>query len=295
MGFCILCFKPPKSNATNINESLEGSQNLVIRDLIRVYFSFGEVRVKKKFKKKILKFLNFQRILTETKSETLCYRCFVHVTEFHAFHESVAINYGFYEHLQSHEKKEPESSIVYETMQEDKQHPATSGMFDDQLIKMEEPDDESPPIEMNWIDEYAQESVMTPMPEPTPSTSKQHSRRGRPRKIKTEEGPSHEESADDQRIRDTASTTCEYCFEDLINFREAKIHYKEMHGVEGYFTCCGKKFKQKCRLVDHVNLHYELLHNCTICGKSFSSKSYLMKHMACHEVEKEYVRLSTFS
>lgn len=229
--------------------------------------------------------------MSETKSETMCYRCYVHVSEFHTFHESVAINYGFYEHLQSQEKKEePENFTMYEAMQEDQHRPATSDMLDE--IKIEEPDDETPPIEMNWIDEYAQEeSAMTPMPEPTPSTSKEHSRRGRPRKIKAEESPSQVESADDQRIRDTANTTCEYCFEDLINFREAKIHYKEMHDIEGYFTCCGKKFKQKCRLIDHVNLHYELSHGCTICGKSFSSKSYLMKHMACHEVEKEYVRL----
>jgi hypothetical protein len=222
--------------------------------------------------------------LNETKGENICYRCFVHVSEFHTFHESVAINYGFYDHLQSHEKKEPESLIMYEEVHESKHNPE---ILDEQMIKIEEPDEVSPPIEMNWLDEYSQE-VMTP--EPAPSTSR--GKRGRPRKFKTEEDSvSLLESAEDQRIRDTANTTCEYCFEDLINFREAKIHYKEMHGIEGYFICCGRKFKQKCRLVDHINLHYELAHGCTTCGKSFSSKSYLMKHMACHEVDKEYVRI----
>lgn len=159
------------------------------------------------------------------------------------------------------------------------------------MIKVEEPDDEDEEreetqIEMNWIDEYSQESLLSPMP----STSK--GRRGRPRKEKVESDSlnSLNESADDQRIRDTVNTNCDYCCEDLINFKDAKIHYKEMHGVEGFFICCGRKFKQKCRLIDHVNSHYDLAYSCTFCEKGFNSRSYLMKHMACHEVDKQFVR-----
>lgn len=188
--------------------------------------------------------------------------------------------------MQLNEKKEHEEN--FGTIQESLQHPV-AGIIDEEMIKIEQPDEEITPVEtitMNWMDEYSQESVM---PEPTPTTSKQYSRRGRPRKFKDEDS-STRESIEDQRIRDTVSTTCEYCLEDLNNFKEAKIHYKEMHGVEGYFICCGRKFKQKCRLVDHVNLHYELAYACNICGKSFNSKSYLIKHQACHEVEREFVR-----
>lgn len=63
-----------------------------------------------------------------------------------------------------------------------------------------------------------------------------------------------DETADDQRIRETASMTCEYCMEGVDGFREAKVHYMEEHGVVGYIICCGKKFKQKCRLIDHVRV-----------------------------------------
>lgn len=47
MGFCLLCLNPSKTNATNINESVKDAQDLLIGDLIRIYLTFGEVRVEK--------------------------------------------------------------------------------------------------------------------------------------------------------------------------------------------------------------------------------------------------------
>ena len=46
------------------------------------------------------------------------------------------------------------------------------------------------------------------------------------------------DSADDQRIRETANMFCEMCHEPLDSLREAKSHYKLAHTVEGYIVCC---------------------------------------------------------
>lgn len=48
------------------------------------------------------------------------------------------------------------------------------------------------------------------------------------------------DSADDQRIRETASMSCEFCNELLDSLRDAKSHYKLSHGTEGYIVCCDR-------------------------------------------------------
>lgn len=100
------------------------------------------------------------------------------------------------------------------------------------------------------------------------------------------------ELADDERIRETAQMFCELCPAVLESLRDAKSHYKNFHCREGYIKCCHRKFKQRCRLVEHVNTHYNFTYQCPVCNKTFDSKSYLSKHMACHETVKEYVSCS---
>lgn len=194
----------------------------------------------------------------------------------------MASNYGLNEQL---EKTETSDLIVYDGAQFSDEKAVE--MLDEAMIKLEEPDEETPQVEMNWVDEYSQEALT-----PRPSTSREVRKYKKNRAKKESPSSTFNDSADDQRIREMVNMNCEYCFEDLINFREAKIHYKEQHDVEGYFKCCGRKFKQKCRLIDHVNSHYDLAYNCTFCEKGFNSRSYLMKHMACHEVDKQFVSFS---
>lgn len=55
------------------------------------------------------------------------------------------------------------------------------------------------------------------------------------------------------------------------------------------FFYVNRKFKQRCRLVEHVNTHYNYSYTCPVCSKSFDSKSYLVKHQACHDNNKQYV------
>lgn len=96
-------------------------------------------------------------------------------------------------------------------------------------------------------------------------------------------------SADDQRIRETANMKCDICLELMDSLRDAKAHFKLMHGLDGYLVCCERKFRQRCRLVEHVNTHYNYSYGCRICSKTFDSKSYLTKHLACHDDNKQYV------
>lgn len=96
------------------------------------------------------------------------------------------------------------------------------------------------------------------------------------------------DTADDQRIKETAKMFCDLCSLPVDSLREAKAHFKYVHNREGYLICCDRKFKQRCRLVEHVNTHYHVTYPCEICGKSFDSKSYLSKHLACHETIREY-------
>lgn len=97
------------------------------------------------------------------------------------------------------------------------------------------------------------------------------------------------DSADDQRIRETANMYCEICLMQLDSLREAKSHYKMSHATEGYIICCERKFKQRCRLVEHVNTHFNYTYSCNVCLKTFDSKSYLNKHQACHDEFKQFV------
>lgn len=94
---------------------------------------------------------------------------------------------------------------------------------------------------------------------------------------------------DDLKIQETANMFCDICQQPLESLKDAKSHYKLMHGTLGYIVCCNRKFKQKCRLVEHVNTHYNFTYPCPQCDKTFDSKAYLGKHMACHETVKIYV------
>lgn len=177
------------------------------------------------------------------------------------------------------------------------------------LVKVE-PDEEEQNHLVNWLGDYEERDTLVQQDDDvysesnnssssttssssseddTPRTRVRRKYRKRKDKTRSDRDYSLNETIDDQRIRETANMQCEYCMKGLSNFREVKIHYKEEHGVSGYIICCGKRFKQKCRLVDHVSKHYDLSYECHTCQKSFDSKTYLIKHLACHDNEKQYV------
>lgn len=95
--------------------------------------------------------------------------------------------------------------------------------------------------------------------------------------------------ADDEKIREFASMFCEICLMPLESMANATAHYKKKHNVKGFLKCCGRKFTQRYRLVDHVNTHLNISYICTVCGKKFDTKQYLRNHMVHHEDDKQFV------
>lgn len=82
---------------------------------------------------------------------------------------------------------------------------------------------------------------------------------------------------------------CEICHAPLESMANAASHYKREHNMKGYLKCCGRKFTQRYRLVDHVNTHLNISYMCQICGKKFDTKQYLRNHMVHHEDDKKFV------
>ena len=56
------------------------------------------------------------------------------------------------------------------------------------------------------------------------------------------------------------------------------------------FICshCGKQFKHKHNLQNHVKVHYETAPKCPECGKQFSRKSNLKQHLLIHSDIKPF-------
>lgn len=59
MGYCILCLNALKSVSTNINDTIKGNGDMLIGDLIRIHFTFGEVRDLKNYFKNLFSFFLF--------------------------------------------------------------------------------------------------------------------------------------------------------------------------------------------------------------------------------------------
>ncbi|XP_035713559.1 zinc finger protein 816-like isoform X3 [Folsomia candida] len=63
-------------------------------------------------------------------------------------------------------------------------------------------------------------------------------------------------------------------------------HVKKEHGqnpVQFPCTLCGKEFKRRAELVQHIPTHTkEKPHNCAICGKSFARRTGLKSHEVTH-------------
>ncbi|XP_048042476.1 zinc finger protein OZF-like [Megalobrama amblycephala] len=127
------------------------------------------------------------------------------------------------------------------------------------------------------------------------------------------------EESEDMKIEETFSVKHEDTEEqtDLMALREAshelnereeeKEHYNLMSeekstefslqkgaqktGTKSCFTCqqCGKSFKHKKHLIDHMSIHTgEKPFTCQQCGQSFRRKGNLKVHMMIHTREKPY-------
>ncbi|XP_037044358.1 transcription factor grauzone-like isoform X2 [Bradysia coprophila] len=88
----------------------------------------------------------------------------------------------------------------------------------------------------------------------------------------------------DAQIRRFFKMKCEICSDvELDTLKRARKHYRQAHKTIGYLTCCGKKFKFRYRMLDHIRYHVNPdAHRCEQCGKSFKDRQALKIHGKTH-------------
>jgi NAD-dependent SIR2 family protein deacetylase len=74
---------------------------------------------------------------------------------------------------------------------------------------------------------------------------------------------------------------CNYRTPNKVSLR---YHYYRVHTNEFRFTCehCGKRFKVKRELADHLVTHSGIQHMCDICGKLYRGEHLLRAHRRLH-------------
>ncbi|XP_065368122.1 transcription factor grauzone-like [Calliphora vicina] len=130
----------------------------------------------------------------------------------------------------------------------------------------------------------------------------------------------HKKENDQFIVEHFKQMSCDLCEVPFENFSAMRKHFATMHDQKGYLVCCNRKFYQRTRLVEHLQLHLNpdqfkcnecgkvlscprnyknhmlrlhrpsdvnLKHFCEICDKSFTQESLLRKHKLKHLPEEE--------
>lgn len=88
----------------------------------------------------------------------------------------------------------------------------------------------------------------------------------------------------DAKIYEWFTMKCDICndvtFTTLLDMRR---HYRIVHKVRGYLTCCNKKYNRRHGMVAHMRSHINPdAYHCEQCDRSFSTKQSLKNHIAHH-------------
>lgn len=67
------------------------------------------------------------------------------------------------------------------------------------------------------------------------------------RKLKTE--------MEDAQIREYFKMMCDMCNFEFSTFLEARSHYRKIHNINGYISCCKRKFIRRGTILEHVTHH----------------------------------------
>lgn len=217
----------------------------------------------------------------------MCSSCWSHLVSFHEFHTIVAINYGMVQVIQAEVQEEETPNVEEEEIIE----PTASDEIidDDNIMAFEEYIEEDVVVDGLQV-EALEECVEEQGVFLTPDSIKKETKPvilTIPSKSKTKARASASplDPADDAKIRLFAQMNCDLCSRPFGTMSEARLHFRHEHnGTQAYILCCGRKFKQRNRLLDHVNtMHFNLTYQCTFCEKHFDSKGYLMRHLIYHE------------
>lgn len=87
---------------------------------------------------------------------------------------------------------------------------------------------------------------------------------------------------DEELMREHAEMKCEFCFEDISSWLNAKQHYRK-HNMNGFIRCCGRKIESPGDMKDHVMWHQDPnVFSCMTCGKALLTRENMINHEATH-------------
>lgn len=85
------------------------------------------------------------------------------------------------------------------------------------------------------------------------------------------------------QIREFFNMECKICSDPVLQFetlKQIRKHYRKIHNVAGYITCCGSTFRRRTCILDHVKYHLNPnAFLCELCDKQFRDGTGLQKHM----------------
>lgn len=91
-------------------------------------------------------------------------------------------------------------------------------------------------------------------------------------------------AANDVKIREFFSMTCDLCSDQFETFAKAKKHYRIVHQVPGYLTCCNRRFHRRGTALNHIFYHSNPdAFRCDLCDKRFADKGALKYHIENHQ------------
>ena len=83
------------------------------------------------------------------------------------------------------------------------------------------------------------------------------------------------------KIRNFMDIKCYVCGTEFESFFKLRKHFKRFHpNNQAYLSCCDRKYKRRCDLLDHIEQHEKsAVHMCNICNKNYKTKGCLKTHM----------------
>ncbi|XP_058798736.1 gastrula zinc finger protein XlCGF8.2DB-like [Phymastichus coffea] len=80
--------------------------------------------------------------------------------------------------------------------------------------------------------------------------------------------------------------SCDKCSFSTTNRGSFISHFYRLHGDGQRFTCyhCGRHFKSKLKLAEHIAIHGDACFMCEICGKLYRGRHLLRAHLSTHRL-----------
>ncbi|XP_035786798.1 zinc finger protein 583-like [Anopheles albimanus] len=198
------------------------------------------------------------------RTEVVCENCWRHVSEFHKFYQEIErIHQGVQEQPIKIPQRVAEEQTANEVIREEYGANRPERISKESVSEVEflsvpriDSSDDGVSSEVAWQTEDDSNEAIT-----------------------------EEELAVDENslINKHCRLACGVCNLVLPTFVALRSHFRTEHRQAGYVDCCGRRFRQRLRLLDHVKFKIDpKVFTCSHCGKSFSSSTALCEHSLKH-------------